>query len=132
MRDGFRKAVYTSDARIATIHFRKDGRYIAAGILDYGGVLIWDIVTGQSVKLIRDRVHNSRVTFTPDGKGLVCSISSISMTMKYWDVGSLGYDSSKSRSGEGRTKSDDELGQAREILKFEGRSVRFLIPFLVP
>ena len=117
-RDGTRRTLKGVEADINNIHFSPDGQYIAAGVGGgSGGVLIWNVCTGQLVeKLMRDVdewVHS--IAFTPDGMGLV---SATSNGVRLWDISLLGMDGSVSQLRNGM------MVDSKELLNFGADEVR--------
>ena len=121
IRDGSSKKLPVADdpGYFLSVVFSPDGRYIAAGDTEHS-LWIWDSLTH---KLVANWMGHGGwvwcVEFMPDGKGLMSG--SWDMTVKYWDVSSLGIHGTAS----GRVVGNDEHSFPL-IRTFSGYSVRFI------
>ena len=69
---------------VSSVAFNPDSRTLASDSVDQT-VRLWDIKTGQSLKIIpAHKARVSSVTFSPDGQ--ILASSSVDETIKLWDV----------------------------------------------
>ncbi|PPQ75265.1 hypothetical protein CVT24_007438 [Panaeolus cyanescens] len=82
--DAGAKPLAPNDAGVTSVAISPDGRWVAAGSLDYI-IRIWDLRTGELVERLKgheDSVYS--VAFTPDGMGLLSG--SLDKAVKFWDI----------------------------------------------
>jgi WD40 repeat protein len=86
LRDGSRRELWHAPSDVISTVFSPDGQCVAVGDVD-GSLWILDARTSRLVAKRGDttRIELPRVTFTPDGKGIVAG----EKTLQCWDFSSF-------------------------------------------
>jgi WD40 repeat protein len=78
------KAIFSNTDYVHSVAFSRDGKMMAAGGLLEGTIKLWDVATGRSTTLQKDKGPVCSVAFSPDGKTLASAGKD--GTIKLWEV----------------------------------------------